>query len=733
MLKQLSIAVLLSCTVLGLNTKTEAQIANTNKHIQGKCQGIPAKPQNTNYLQSDGTSIKIQAFGDAVIHWAESTDGYTLLHDANNNLCYATKDDQGFLVPSHQIAHNPQERSMEEIAFLQNLEKQMRYPEGQIQMIKSAHQFYQSKANKNPGGFPTSGTPKLLVILSNFSDTSPLYTQTQLDQPLNQTGYSGTGSLKEYFYEISYGQLDLQITLVNWVQVPNNHDYYAPEAKWGEFALATINAADASIDYSQYDNDSDGTVEAIAIIHQGAGQEASYDTNDIWSHMWTLEEAGYSLAQRSFDGVELNSYICQPEDDGTGAINTIGIMCHEIGHLLGAPDFYDTDYTAPDYRGTGYWDLQADGMWNGTPMGSQPAHPNLFTKIYYYNWLEAVELNSPLTINMLGTDQAQQAYYFTTTNTNEYFLLENQNQVGFDAALPGNGMLIYHVDQDYIDSHFSNNDINAGAHLGLSIEDAGNDGNIDDDDCPFPGSSINTSFTDMTNPSSLNWTGGQTNKPITNIAGNYSWLSFDFMGGSGCVPPPQQCSNLQSTNITDNTISLQWTRGLGEKVLIIAKASNVLTEQPTENMMYNTSTTFGMGEPVAPEVFAVYYEDGNQCTITGLNPGTTYSFKLYEAFITNHCYRLPGLSGTFTTTGTANNIEREMSDKIQMQQNENIINFTSDTNLENAVIEIFDINGKCMLSQNGLKQINISHLSQGVYILRITMNKSTIYKQRFIK
>jgi len=164
--------------------------------------------------------------------------------------------------------------------------------------------------------------------------------------------------------------------------------------------------------------------------------------------------------------------------------------------LLGAPDFYDTDYTNPDYRGTGFWDLQADGSWNGTPMGSQPAHPNIFTKIYYYNWLTATELNSPITINTMPTDIGQQAYYFTTTNTNEYFLIENRQQIGFNASVPGFELLIYHVDQDCIDAHFEDNDINATAHMGLYIKDAGNNGNIDDDDCPFPGSSNNTNFTD---------------------------------------------------------------------------------------------------------------------------------------------------------------------------------------------------------------------------------------------
>ena len=44
-------------------------------------------------------------------------------------------------------------------------------------------------------------------------------------------------------------------------------------------------------------------------------------------------------------------------------ITTIGTICHELGHVLGAPDFYGVGVseTDKDYVGTGIWDVMAEG------------------------------------------------------------------------------------------------------------------------------------------------------------------------------------------------------------------------------------------------------------------------------------------------------------------------------------------------------------------------------------
>jgi len=193
-------------------------------------------------------------------------------------------------------------------------------------------------------------------------------------------------------------------------------------------------------------------------------------------------------------------------------------------------------------------------------------------------------------------------------------LIENRQQIGFNASVPGFELLIYHVDQDYIDAHFEDNDINATAHMGLYIKITAI---LMMMTVRFPAHQITQTLPIISTPSSLNWTGGATNKPMTNIVENYNMISFDFMGGHGCVPSPIQCSDLISTAVSDNSISLLWTRGMGDKVLILAKEGSTVDSDPQANMPYITNTEFGLGESPAPRIFAMYYENGNTCTVTG--------------------------------------------------------------------------------------------------------------------
>ena len=113
-------------------------------------------------------------------------------------------------------------------------------------------------------------------------------------------------------------------------------------------------------------------LDGLAVIHQGAGQEATGNTSDIWSHSGTI----YG---KRIGGLEIRRYTIQPEQFGTGGpMSDIGVMAHEFGHNLGAPDFYDTDYSnsGGEYCGTGVWDLMAGGAWNGfgsPSSGDRPA------------------------------------------------------------------------------------------------------------------------------------------------------------------------------------------------------------------------------------------------------------------------------------------------------------------------------------------------------------------------
>ena len=145
--------------------------------------------------------------------------------------------------------------------------------------------------------------------------------------------------------------------------------------------------------------------------------------------------------------------------------------------------------------------------------------------------------------------------------TNEFFLLENRQLVGFDAHVPGHGLLIYHADGTYINNHDGSNDINVGSHQGLfpmsAVATTANGvslasaNKINVTGCPWPGTSSKTSFTDATTPNSKSWAGANTAKPITNISENTTLktISFDFMGGGSVATITTSVSSLNFENV----------------------------------------------------------------------------------------------------------------------------------------------------------------------------------------
>ncbi len=587
----------------------------------------PANPMPVRFTQPNGSVVTLSLRGDEFLHWAVTIDGYTLLQNRNNGWEYAISK-EGKLHLSGVLATDPAGRNFTEKSFLTKVQKGLFFSQSQVSEIKEQCSIKPTYGTDKAGAFPTLGNVKLLMILANFSNTTTTYTQSQFDNYMNQANYNGTGSFKDFYYENSYGQLSVATTVSVWVKVPGTHDSYGPDSEWGRFAYEACVAANASVDFSQFAVS--GTVPGVAIIHQGPGQEGTSSTKDIWSHSWDLASAGYTAAQRTFDGVVVSSYTVQPEKSGTG-MATIGVMCHEFGHNLGAPDYYDTNYsTGGQYPGTGDWDVMCGGSYNGTPGGAKPAHHNVYTKSVIYNWLTPTTLSSATSItNMPNFAQNAVVYKYTTTTSNEYFLLENRQQVGFDAGIPGHGLVIYHVDGSYITAHMNANDINATSHQGLHPEAAG--GTIDATSCPFPGTGNKTSFTDATTPNSKSWANAATNKPITSITETSGLISFAFMGGAptGPVATTNAASSITTTGATLNG------------------AVNPNGVTGTVTFEYGTTTSYGNTVNATPNSVSGTTSTNVSAALTGLASSITYNYRVKLVTGTTTTY---GANQTFTTT-----------------------------------------------------------------------------------
>lgn len=623
----------------------------------------PAYPNPIQFIQPDGSKISILLKGDEKVKWAQTLDGYTIMFNDRRTYEYAVLNSSNDMIPSGVKANSPENRSMEEQNFLTTVAKGLYYSSSQIQMLKQAWGVFSTQQQLS---FPTTGTRKLICILMGFTDKAFTKTQTDFNNLFNQIGYStggATGSVKDYYSENSYGQLNLAVTVAGPYTAAHNMAYYGGNNANGqdqnpdELVSEAVTLANSSVNYADFDNDNNGIVDGVYVIYAGYGEEAGASANTIWAHAWSITPVVY-------DGKTISSYSCSSELSGTSGstITSIGVICHEFGHVMGAPDYYDTDYsTSNEYDGTGEWDIMASGSWNNS--GITPAHHNAYTKVYVYNWATATTLSTGATVTLNNAEDYSNSFYRYNTNTaHEYFLLENRQKTKFDASLPGKGMIIYHVDSSFIASNTSANTINTTSHQGMFIKAANattsngvmtsSASTINSTGCPFPGTSSKTSFTDATTPNAKSWAGTLTAKPITAITENTTakTVTFNFMGGSSCTPPTTQASAFTSGTITGTAMTIGWTRGDGNGVIVVAKQASAINSSPVNGITYTANAVFGSGTQIGTGNYVVYKGTGTSVNVTGLTSGVTYYFAVYEYTSSTNCYLTPALTGNASTS-----------------------------------------------------------------------------------
>ncbi len=388
-------------------------------------------------------------------------------------------------------------------------------------------------------------TGNILCILIEFSDKPAQASAEYFDSLLFG---SATGTVKNYYNEISYGGFDV-VTVnypsdIGWQTAPQTYAYYCA----GDYGMGAypqnsqklfedvIDLVDPVVDFSNYDLNADGYVDAVMLVHTGSGAELTGSVNDIWSHAW-------GITPRSRDGKWISRYAIQPEYWYGAGDMTIGVFAHEMGHAyFGYPDLYDIDYTS---NGIGRWSLMAGGSWNGS-LGNSPAHPDAWSRIEA-GFATATNVVANLVNQSIPNveQNSSDAIFRMWTNGvggNQYFLIENRQRVGYDAALPtgASGLLIWHIDESMATGNNTDNanewypGHTSSGHMRVALEQA--DGlwelekkldNGDNGD-PFPGSTAKTSFSNLTTPNSNDYSSTGTLVSITNISASASTMSADL-------------------------------------------------------------------------------------------------------------------------------------------------------------------------------------------------------------
>jgi immune inhibitor A len=358
---------------------------------------------------------------------------------------------------------------------------------------------------------PLAGVVRVIVVLVDFADKPMAQPANHYDQLFFSSGVIPTKSVKEYYQDVTHGIIDIQGQVVGPYRMPQNLAAYAHGASGlgstlpnaSTLARDALAAADPDVDFGPYDNDGNGYVDAFIVIHAGRGAEETGSPGDIWSHKWVLDGGA-----RTVDGTKVYGYLTVPEDA------KIGVCCHELGHLLfGFPDLYDTDGTS---EGIGNWCLMAAGSWGGG--GDTPVHPSAWCKANQ-GWaaVDNRTTNGPLSFPDVKTGHTVFRLWKDGAPGSEYFLVENRQQAGFDASLPGSGLLIWHVDES-IPGNTNEMHYKIALMQGDGTRGLETNANRGDGGDAFPGTSNNTSFTSTTNPNSLSYAGTTTCVSVTGIS-----------------------------------------------------------------------------------------------------------------------------------------------------------------------------------------------------------------------
>ena len=409
------------------------------------------------------------------------------------------------------------------------------------------------------------GIEYVLAIKIDFSDQPGQRSGATLDQYL----FSNKAvSLKTYYREVSYGQMDIQPGPMGrvvpkgnqWVRALNPMSYYGEGQinvkRSQELVREACAAVDSMVDFSVYDRDKDGVVDHVFVIHAGDDEASTLETNDIWSILTPNVNS-------EFDGVLVSTAVLVGEEPSFDTPH-LGIYFHEFLHDFGAPDVYGGNFVGPlDHK----WGLMGQfgpyqgEIVNGIGNGLQPSHISGYLKWDLdarpengrLGWIRPVEIKenvSELPIPSFELPPRENKLFKIDIpgkinefgESTEFFLIENRYRESgamFDTRLPESGILIWHIDETKVRppgaidaaSQIWLEDPNDPKHFGIPSDNPDIiDINTVTDGAAYSADDAETSFTPATLPNSNANDGTISRISITNIGfeGREMTLSVAF-------------------------------------------------------------------------------------------------------------------------------------------------------------------------------------------------------------
>ena len=344
--------------------------------------------------------------------------------------------------------------------------------------------------------------PRGLVILVSFKDKAFATPKETIDEMMNgdnfarnytyKYSYNGriftehiqsSGSARKYFQDQSYGQYNPQFDVVGPYTVSQNYSYYGANDYNGDDkypdkmiqeACKLANADGA--DFTLYDNDNDGKVDFVYVIYAGYGEADGGAANTIWPHNYALS---YTNAIITLDDKKIDNYACSNEIQyASDMYNGIGTFCHEFSHVMGLPDLYCTSQSYSSPHTLMEWDILDYGPYNND--GNTPPAYSAYER-FFCGWITPRVMTDPENVSLVNLNTSKEALLLCSgdkhnlvgynPNPTTFYLLENRQKEGWDAYLPGKGMLITKI--QYSSSKWENNTVNNSSRaMGVDILEA---------------------------------------------------------------------------------------------------------------------------------------------------------------------------------------------------------------------------------------------------------------------
>lgn len=503
---------------------------------------VPAKKLQKVITLANGTQVSVELRGDEYLSWWEGTDGTAYRTTATDENVF-----EAFDLEAQKPAAAARRARTEQgrVARLARVKNSLKGADDKMRGLGGDHITYK-------------GVKKGLVVLVDFKNKKfadghdlEYYKNVINGKDFSDEEEGYVGSVRDYFLAQSNGQFELDFDVVGPVTMSKNYGYYGNDGAYQkdekvyEMIKEACDGIKDQVNLKNYDWDGDGEADQVFFLYAGLGQASGGSAGTIWPHESELRY--WPCGVLHYPTGKINTYACanelQPETQGSSRYISAGIgtICHEFSHCLGFADMYDT--TGGGGYGMSVFDVMDQGSYNGN--GFVPCNYTAFERIYA-GWVEPIELIDPATVKDMKSvsDYGRPFIMYNYKNTNEYFLLENRQNTGWDKGLYGsNGLLIVHV--NYVPSRWANNSVNSSAEKIQCCTVVNADGSrentqysLQGDLYPYEvkGVTMNDEFTDYSEPAAKLYNKNSDNSyalgiPITKIKRSKGSVSFLVCGG----------------------------------------------------------------------------------------------------------------------------------------------------------------------------------------------------------